>query len=368
MREFNLKIGDTGENVKILQEKLKILGFYNALITGSFGEATEEGVKAFQKQYSLPQTGIVNETMWQMLFDLTQIASVITENPTLQLGSTGSYVKELQLKLKNLLYYTGPINSNYDFETLNAVKRFQYHNKITTSGIVDDQTWTLLNILYGNLNACVLDEDNENDTSIYTVVRGDTLYSIAKRFNTTVDTIKNLNCLTSNILSIGQQLKIPNSNDIEVNKPIIYTVVSGDTLYSIARRFNTTVDAIKNLNNLNSNILRIGQKLNIPSNNDDISLIYTVVSGDTLYSIARRFNTTVDAIKNLNGLTSNTLSIGQQLKIPSNNDDISLIYTVVSGDTLYSIAKRFNTTVDAIKNLNCLTSNILSIGQQLKIS
>ena len=263
MREFYLQFGDTGENVKILQEKLKILGFYNALITGSFGNSTKEGVEAFQKEYSLDQKGVVNEEMWRMLFELTQIATIITNKPTLQLGSNGSYVKELQMMLKALLYYTGDINSVFDFETLNAVKRFQFHNKITTSGIVDDQTWTLLDALFNNLNECAIENEDENISSIiYTVVKGDTLYSIARRFNTTVDAIKSLNGLTSNILSIGQQLKIP-TTDIEEEIPIIYTVVSGDTLYSIARRFNTTVDAIKKLNNLTSNILSIGQQLKI---------------------------------------------------------------------------------------------------------
>ncbi len=317
MREFYLQFGDTGENVKILQEKLKILGFYNALITGSFGNSTKEGVEAFQKEYSLDQTGVVNEEMWRMLFELTQIATIITNKPTLQLGSNGSYVKELQMMLKTLLYYTGDINSVFDFETLNAVKRFQFHNKITTSGIVDDQTWTLLDALFNNLNECAIENEDENISSIiYTVVKGDTLYSIARRFNTTVDAIKKLNNLTSNILSIGQQLKIP-TVDSEEEIPIIYIVVSGDTLYSIARRFNTTVDAIKKLNNLTSNILSIGQQLKIPTTDseEEIPIIYTVVSGDTLYSIARRFNTTVDAIKKLNNLTSNILSIGQQLKI-----------------------------------------------------
>ena len=68
MLENNLQLGDTGNDVKILQEKLKILGFYNAIITGSFGLATEEGVKAFQKEYKLAETGVVDNEMWKMLF------------------------------------------------------------------------------------------------------------------------------------------------------------------------------------------------------------------------------------------------------------------------------------------------------------
>ena len=216
----------------------------------------------------------------------------------------------------------------------------------------------------------------DNNQNTYTVSSGDSLYSIARRFNTTVDEIKRLNNLTNNNLSIGQVLRIPSSNnDTSNNNVTTYTVSSGDSLYSIARRFNTTVDNIKKLNNLTNNNLSIGQVLRIPSSNTDTGnndvTTYTVSSGDSLYSIARRFNTTVDEIKRLNNLTSNNLSIGQVLKIPSSSNDTGnnnvTTYTVSSGDSLYSIARRFNTNVDDIKRLNNLTNNNLSIGQVLRI-
>ena len=261
MLEENLQLGSTGDNVKILQEKLKILGFYNAIITGSFGLSTEEGVKAFQREYSLEETGIVDNQMWEMLFTFTEISYYTLNNyPTLSLGSSGIYVKDLQTKLKTLLYYTGIINSNFDLETENAVKRFQYNNDLTTTGIVNNQTWDIINLLYGTLNPCVIGA-NENNYTTYTVISGDTLYSIARRYNTTVDAIKNLNKLTTNNLSIGQVLKIPSTTN--GNNFITYTVTNGDTLYSIARKYNTTVDAIKSLNNLTTNNLSIGQILKI---------------------------------------------------------------------------------------------------------
>jgi LysM repeat protein len=151
-----------------------------------------------------------------------------------------------------------------------------------------------------------------------------------------------------------------------------YKVVSGDSLYSIAKKYNTTVDNIKSLNNLTSNNLSIGQVLKIPSSTNTSSnyITYKVVSGDSLYSISKKYNTTVDNIKSLNNLTSNNLSIGQILKIPSSSTNTSsnyITYKVVSGDSLYSIAKKYNTTVNEIKNLNNLSSNLLNIGQTLKI-
>ena len=145
--------------------------------------------------------------------------------------------------------------------------------------------------------------------------------------------------------------------------PNVYTVVKGDSLYSIAQKFNTTVSNLKSLNNLSSNLLSIGQILKIPSST--LGNIYTVVKGDSLYSIAQKFNTTVSNLKSLNNLSSNLLSIGQILKIPSST--LGNIYTVVKGDSLYSIAQKFNTTVSNLKTLNNLSSNLLSIGQILKI-
>lgn len=212
----------------------------------------------------------------------------------------------------------------------------------------------------------------------YIVEKGDNLYSIARKYNTTVDELKNLNNLGTNNLSVGQVLKVSTDNS-EASNPnedlidtSVYTVVKGDSLYSIAKKYNTTVDELKNLNNLSSNLLSIGQILRVPDVlvNEPTSINYMVVSGDSLYSIARKYNTTVDELKSLNNLGSNLLSIGQILKIPTDSSGTSSnyrTYTVVSGDSLYSIARKYNTTVDELKSLNNLSSNLLSIGQVLKI-
>lgn len=362
----DIKLGDTGNSVKMLQEKLKILGYYNPIITGSFGPVTEEGVKAFQKSVNLEQTGIVNDEVWQKLTEKTTPPVMpISTFPTISLGSTGNYVTDLQTKLKALLYYSGKVTGNFDLETETAVKRFQLNNKLSADGIVGSQTWDAINRLYGNLNSCVLNQnDNNLNNDIYTVQKGDTLYYIAMRYNTTIDAIKSLNNLTSNTLQIGQKLKIPTPQD---DAYIKYTVQSGDTLYSIAMRYNTTVDAIKNLNNLTSNNLQINQVLYIPTQSEDNYINYVVVSGDSLYSIAKRYNTSVETLKSLNNLTSNTIIIGEVLKVPTNAGTNYISYTVQKGDTLYSIARRYNTTIDTIKNLNNLTNNTLQIGQVLKI-
>ena len=165
-------------------------------------------------------------------------------------------------------------------------------------------------------------------SNIYVVQSGDSLYSIAQKLGVSLQDLIEINDLTNTNLSIGQELIIPEKDVVvpptitpDNNNQTTYTISSGDSLYSIARRFNTTVDNIKSLNNLTSNNLSIGQVLKIPGYSTDTGnnnvTTYTVSSGDSLYSIARRFNTTVDDIKRLNNLTNNNLSIGQVLRIPN---------------------------------------------------
>lgn len=199
----------------------------------------------------------------------------------------------------------------------------------------------------------------------YIVKSGDTLWSIARKFNITVNELKSLNNLTSNALSIGQVLKVKE----EETSPNTYTVKSGDTLWSIARKFNLSVEQLKAMNNLTSSSLSIGQVLKISStkdNEDESTDYYTVQKGDSLYKIAIRFNTTVNDIVALNNLKSTLLSIGQRLLIPKSEENYQ-VYIVKAGDTLYSIARQFNTTVSEIQTLNNLATSVLSIGQKLLI-
>ncbi|MBE3568773.1 MAG: LysM peptidoglycan-binding domain-containing protein [Bacillales bacterium] len=178
---------------------------------------------------------------------------------------------------------------------------------------------------------------------------------------------------------------------------INYQVRSGDTLYSISKKYHTTVDSIKNLNHLSTNTIRVSQVLKIddgevsthsnssPSQISSSAATYTVRPGDTLSKIAIAYGTTVQNLKSWNGLTSDTIYSGQVLKVKasgtaspssgaqssgttnSNSSEGSKTYTVVKGDTLTKIASKYGTSVSAIKFANKLSSDTIFVGQKLII-
>lgn len=199
-------------------------------------------------------------------------------------------------------------------------------------------------------------------SNYYTVKSGDSLWSISRKFGVTVNELKKVNNLSSNLLSIGQNLIIPGKkNNTSSNE---YVVKKGDTLYGIANKYNVSVDNLKSYNNLSTDSLSIGQIIKIPGNKVN-SNEYVVKSGDSLYSISRKYGVSVDELMSVNNLKSTVLSVGQVLKIPNSGEVTNVIYTVKKGDSLWSIAKNNKTTVDAIVKLNNLSNANLSIGQKL---
>ena len=210
---------------------------------------------------------------------------------------------------------------------------------------------------------------------IYIVKRGDTLYSIARDNNISVAELKNINNITNNTIYVGQELYLknkileeePNENDD------IYVVKKGDTLYSISKKLNISINTLKALNKLNTNEIYVGQQLILCNDkNTEEYDVYTVKKGDSLWSISQKYNISVKELIELNNLNNLTLQINQKLKVPKTiiidpEENDTEIYIVEKNDTLWSISRKFNISVNELKELNNLTNNLLSIGQELKI-
>ncbi|MCY8281636.1 LysM peptidoglycan-binding domain-containing protein, partial [Bacillus inaquosorum] len=162
-------------------------------------------------------------------------------------------------------------------------------------------------------------------------------------------------------------------------------VKKGDTLWDLSRKYDTTISKIKSENHLRSDIIYAGQTLSIngkssssKSSSSSSSSTYKVKSGDSLWKISKKYGMTVSELKKLNGLKSDLLRIGQVLKLKGSTSSSSSssskvsssstsTYKVKSGDSLSKIASKYGTTVSKLKSLNGLKSDLIYAGQVLKV-
>ncbi|NPA32691.1 MAG: LysM peptidoglycan-binding domain-containing protein [Aquificae bacterium] len=239
------------------------------------------------------------------------------------------------------------------------------------------------------------------------VKKGETLWEIAKKYKLSLKELYELNphLKKRKYLRAGEKICVARSRRKTSSNYILYKVKKGDTLSTIAKRFGTSVSAIKRANNLRSNRIRVGQKLKIPvksvrsksyktakrtkTTTRTKYITYRVKRGDTLSKIAKKFGTSVKEIKRVNNLKSSRIRVGQKLKIPVKEvvrrkkeenvrtrervvyekvrKRVYVRYRVKKGDSLIKIAKKFGTSVRTIKRVNGLKSNRIYVGQVLKI-
>lgn len=216
-------------------------------------------------------------------------------------------------------------------------------------------------------------------TVSYTIRAGDTLYLIAQRYNTTIQAILAANPgIVPERLYIGQVICVPQAQSTCPAGSTAYVVQSGDNLTAIARKFNTTLQAIVAANPvIVPDKLYVGQVICVPQPVSGCpigSSPYEIKSGDTIANIAARFNITVKDILNANpGVVPERLYIGQVICIPQpKSQEPSCptlnFYVVQRGDTLTAIAGIFNVTVQQIINANPgINPNLLNVGQVICI-
>lgn len=294
-----LRVGSTGLDVQTVQTYLnRIRRNYPAIpaITdpeGTFGESTKAAVTKFQSVFGLAADGIVGKSTWYKISSLYTAVSRLAEldsegislgigtvppSAVLRQGSRGQDVITLQYLLDVISEYypTVPAPAQdgiFGGGTLQAVTAFQRAVQLAPDGIVGPATWKKLYEVYLGIGDNVPGQNrpgggtnppgggNEGSVREYVVKAGDSLWLIAQRFGTTVEAIRQLNGLTTNLLNVGQVLKIP---AVQSGPYIEYTVRPGDTLWLLSRRYDTTVDAIMKLNGLSGDRLSIGQVLKIP--------------------------------------------------------------------------------------------------------
>jgi LysM repeat protein len=246
---------------------------------------------------------------------------------------------------------------------------------------------------------------------MYTLAQGDTLGLLAKRFNTTVDSILALNQMTNpDVVSVGQQLKIPGEKPPELGGYARYTVQAGDTLSSIARTYNISLAELQNINGItNPDVVTPGQVLKVPGAGAASAgtagttagttsgttagaatsvpvptappagamTTYTVQPGDTLGRIAQRYGTTTAQLMALNNIANaNRIYPYQVLKVPvkpgasaaPSGSASGRTHVVAKGETLYTIATKYGVTAAAIQAANNLSNpNQIIVGQVLQI-
>lgn len=164
-----------------------------------------------------------------------------------------------------------------------------------------------------------------------------------------------------------------------------YSIKSGDTLYLLARRYNTTVEAIMAINpGINPNNLQIGQVICIPGGSTPTppgpscpGFYHTIRSGDTLWKLSQQYGVSVEAILRANpGINPNNLQVGQRICIPTGTTPTppgpscpnGFLYTIKAGDTYYKLSRQFGVSIDAIIRANPgVNPDRLQIGQVICI-
>ena len=288
----------------------------------------------------------------------------------LRVGSSGLDVQTIQT-------YLGRIRRNYPAipvitdapgtfgeSTRAAVTKFQSVFNLASDGIVGKSTWYKISSLYTAV-ARLAELDSEGNTlGIGTVPP-----SAVLRQGSAGQDVITLQYLLNVISEYYPGIPAPAQDGV-------FGSGTKQAVVAFQQRMGLVPDGIvgratwnalyETWQGINQNVPQPGPSPS-PSPDPGNVITYTVRSGDTLWLLANRYGTTVDAIRQLNGLTGDMLQIGQVLKIPVSQAQQYITYTVRSGDTLWLLANRYGTTVDAIRRLNGLTSDMLQIGQVLKI-
>lgn len=222
------------------------------------------------------------------------------------------------------------------------------------------------------------------------IQKGETAYFIAQKYKVSVDEIYKLNPESQGGIKDNQIIKIPVHSlpKPKSDQQTIHVVSEKETLYGLSKKYNVSVEALQNANPILANGLQVGQELVIPQNasissKTEIStssrVTHQVIAKESLFSIARQYNVSVQDLENLNkDLLQNGLQIGQIINIPNKRKTLdgrvrvinseTIFHIVESKETKFSIAKKYGISIDQLESQNPEIVNGLVVGNKLAVN
>ncbi len=273
-----------------------------------------------------------------------------------------------------------------------SVRELRKWNNLRSNKIIAGKK---LKIYSSERGETLVESTTSTDKSVnyYKIKKGDTIGQIAESYNVTVSDLRSWNDLSSNKIIAGKTLKIysnetaeyePNKTTITTNtvsEKTTHTIKQGETIIGIAQLYGVSIDDIKKWNNLSSSKIIAGKTLSIYPNGEIVSappktqtnyIYHKIKKGETLSQIAEKYKVSIVSIRSLNDISGNKIVAGKTLKISSSESAIEQLkngyHIVIKGESLYSISKKYNTTVQKLKSLNNLSDSKIKIGQKLKVS
>lgn len=281
----------------------------------------------------------------------------------------------------------GEIAERFDVST-QMLRRW---NNLRSNKIISGQT---LKIYTLDPVVSVVDNGNNSGENVnyHHISRGETINSIARKYGVGIDDIRQWNNLSSNKIIAGQTLKIYSNQNTQVavktdktvttNKGknsgdvVYYEIKKGDTIGQIAEKFKVSIANLRSWNDISGNKIVAGKTLAIYSDNktrtqkntiSDSGIKYHIIQkGETISQIAEKYTVSMSDLRKWNNIDDNKIIAGQKIVIKGSGSTAN-VHIVSRGESLYSIAREYNTSVQKLKNLNNLSDSKITIGQKLKI-
>ncbi len=224
------------------------------------------------------------------------------------------------------------------------------------------------------------DQKNAGYYTYHIVKRGDTLYDIARKYNTSVASLKSLNHLSRNTIRVGQKLKLYSGSYGDIDGAGYHTVRRGETLSHIADKYRMPVSKLKSINNLKNNTIFPGQKLLLSSSStvtktDKGTDYHIVQKGETLSHIADKYLIPVRKIQAINGISGTNIFPGQKIYLGTSESAQTGVsesghnyHIIKKGETLSHVADRYLIPISELKRLNNLKSDVVHPGQKILLS